>query len=555
MKKSWIVMLLIGLLGGLGVFMYGMKISAEGLQNVAGDKMKTILSKFTKNPVSGYITGILATTAVQSSSATTSMCVGFVGAAMMTLAQAVSVMQGARIGSTVTAQLIAFKLADYSLLLVIIGFIMLISAKKKKIKQIGLVLIGFGFFFYGMEIMSNAMKPLRSYPEFTSMLLKLSSKPILAVIFSLFFTAIIQSSAATVGLCIAFAEQNLISLETAVPLVLGAMIGTSATALLASLGSNKNGKRTAIANSSCAVLAVLICLPFISYIDDLVIKFTKFFGSESLPRQVANTYTLCATFGVLVFLPFVKIIANIVYKILPETEEERNIFKPQYLQEGFENNPDIALDMSKKELLRMAEILDGILKNITPAFEQKSETLNEKIIKEDDKIDILDKAIRPYLTNIARAGLTQEQTQIYMTQSYLTSYFETIGDIVVKNIISQTNKLIDGKAKLTEKELANIRDLNSKICQLFEKIVDAFNNRKLESAENVILLYQKLQRISKRLHQEYFELAHSTEASASNKSGDTSASAQSSIYLDTIEALMNVAAVINSSAKSILEEL
>ncbi|HON56799.1 MAG TPA: Na/Pi cotransporter family protein, partial [bacterium] len=547
MSKTWYIMVIVGLLGGLGVFLYGMKICAEGLQNVAGDKMKDILSKFTKTPISGYITGFFATAAVQSSSATTSMCVGFVSATLMTMVQAIAVMQGSRIGSTVTAQLIAFKIADYALLLVIAGFIMMVSSSKKKFKQIGIILIGFGFLFYGMEIMSSAMKPLRSYPDFTAMLLKLSSKPALAIIFSVAFTALIQSSAATVGLCIAFAEQNLINLETAVPLVLGAMIGTTATAILASLGANKNGKRTAVANFICAVLAVLVCSIFITYIDDIVIKITKLFGSDSIPRQVANTYTLCASFGVLVFLPFIKIFAKIVYLILPESESERTVFAPKYLAEGFANSPDVALDMAKKELLRMGGILQDILVNIAPAFEKKSETLISEIVKNDDKIDILDKAIRPYLNNIGRSGLNEEQTKLYITQLYITSYFETIGDIVVKNIVPQANKVIDKNLPFSEKEIEHLKNLTSKISELFKMCLDAFENRKLEQAESVCLLYTKLQRIAKKIHQDTFD--------AMRSETQTSAAQQGSLFLDTIEGLMTIAATINTIAKTIVEEL
>jgi len=547
MSKGWYILVIVGLLGGLGVFLYGMKLCAEGLQNVAGDKMKEILSKFTKNTLSGYITGIIATGAVQSSSATTAMCVGFVGASLMTMAQAISVMQGARIGSTITAQLIAFKIADYALILVIAGFVMLISAHKKKFKQIGNVLIGFGFLFYGMEIMSGAMKPLRAYPDFTSMLLKLSSQPILAIICSIFFTAIIQSSAATVGLCIAFAEQNLITLESAVPLVLGAMVGTSATALLASLGANKNGKRTAIANSICALLAAIICTIFIKYIDDVVIAVTKFFGSTSVPRQVANTYTLCASFGVIVFFPFVNLIAKLIYKIIPETEDEKNVFAPQYIQEGFENNPDIALDMSKKELLRMGGIVQYMLNNIETVFTSKSEELIEKITKEDDKVDILDKAIRPYLNKISRSGnLSEEQSKLYITQLYLSSYFENIGDIVVKHLMHQANKLNEKNISLNEKEKEYIKNLSSKISELFKMVSNSFENKKIDEAESVSLLYTKLQRIAKKIHQEYFNSLSTDERTGVS---------ESSIFLDAIEALMNIANTINSIAKVIVEEL
>lgn len=545
-SSGWMILVIIGLFGGLGMFLFGMKLGADGLQNIAGQKMKDILSTLTTKPVMGLLVGILATAAVQSSSATSSMCVGFVSATLMTLGQSLSVMLGARIGTTVTAQLIAFKLSDYALLLVLLGFILLVASKKKKIQHLGGILIGFGFIFFGMGVMSDAMLPLRSNPGFTSLLLSLSSRPLLALLFSAIFTAIIQSSGATVGLAMVFADQGLISLNGANPIALGAMIGTTITGILASLGANRDGKRVAVSNLIFALLACLACFPFLKFFNILTVKLTRMLGTDDLPRQVANAYTLLSLWGSVIYLPFLRPLEKLILKIIPPDPESMKKFTPLYLQEGFESSPDVALDMSKKELLRMGGIVADMIEKIPGIYRQRDEDLIQALMREDDKVDILDEAIIPYLNKIARSGLSEKQTSHYMAQLYITNYLETLGDIIVKNIMHQAGKLITEEFSFNEKELTQLADLASKVHELLKTDLEAFEKRSHEKAEQVTQLHLKLGRIGKKIQQDHF--------TAMQQDADKPVS-QSSVFLDTIGGVMNLADQINSIAKTILEEL
>lgn len=543
--SSWMIMVFIGLLGGLGMFLFGMKTGADSLQSMAGNKMKAILSKFTNNPVSGLFVGIVATAAVQSSSASSAMCVGFVSATLMTLKQAFSVLLGARIGTTITAQLIAFKLSDYSLLLVILGFILLVSAKKKKIQYLGNILIGFGFIFFGMGVMSTALRPLRSYPPFMSILLSLSDNPFLALLFSTIFTGIIQSSGATVGLCIIFAEQGLLTLHTIIPIALGAMIGTCMTGILASLGANKDGKRVALANLIFAILGTAICYPLVPYISIITFKITSLFGTTGLPRQVANSYTISTIIASVGFLPFLGLFSKLMMKIMP-ADKGSEAFTPKYLQDGFENSPDLALDLSTKEILRMGRITEDMLKKIPEAFEKHNEDLIQEIIKLDDNVDILDEAIRPYLNKTARGNLTAKQSSKYMAQLYFTNYIENSGDIVVKNIMHQANKLIDEDFFFEKSQIEQLKDFNNKVNDLFNRALDAFENNDIEKAEQITQLYNKLNNMGKKIQQDHF----------TSLQGDSNRSiAESSVFLDTISGLMSIGSHINSMAITIIENL
>lgn len=545
-SKGWYIMVIIGLLGGLGMFLYGMKMSADGLQHVAGSRMKDILSKYTTNPVKGHVVGFAATAAMQSSSATSAMCVGFVSATLMTLAQTLSVMQGARIGTTITAQLVAFRLADFSLLLVLAGFIMISASKKKRIKSLGEILAGFGLIFFGMGVMSDAMAPLRSNPDFTTMLLSLGEKPMLGLLGAAIFTAIIQSSGATVGLCIAFADQGLITLGGAIPLAIGAMIGTTMTGLLAALGANRDGKRVAVANLIFSVIAAAVCLPVLGILETVTVAVTKAMGSDSLPRQVANGYTLLSVWGVLVCLPFLKPLEKLVMKLMPEDAAAKEKFAPIYLQEGFENAPDIALDLSHKELMRMSGIVAGMIARIPGVYAERSEEAIDAIIKEDDKVDLLDEAIRPYLNTVGRGSISEEQSRSYMTQLYLTGYLEGMGDIIVKNIMPQARKLVTENFYFEEKELMQLQDLADKSGELFTMAMEAFDKKSYEIAEQVTQLFNKYARLGKKLYQDHF---------ATLRTNTDVPLEHSSVYLDTIDKMVSLTSQINTIAGTIIEEL
>ncbi len=314
--------LISGLFGGLAFFLYGMEKMSEGMKQSAGNKMRSILAALTKNRVMALFIGAFVTMVVQSSSATTVMLVSFVQANLMSFAQSLGVILGADIGTTVTAQLIAFKFTDYALLLAALGFAMRLFAKSDNMKNIGDVILGFGVLFFGMKLMSDAMEPLRKYPFFID-LMKDFENPALGLLVGILFTAVIQSSAAFIGIAIVLAQQGLISLEAGIPMILGANIGTCVTAALASIDTTREAKRVALAHALFKIAGVVLFIFWIPSYADIIRAITGKFSSGTA-REIANAHTLFNVSLALLFLPFTGIFARIIIKILPDKEEKPN---------------------------------------------------------------------------------------------------------------------------------------------------------------------------------------------------------------------------------------
>ena len=329
--SEWIFMFF-GLIGGLGLFLYGMQLMSEGLQQSAGDKMRSILGKLTKNKFIGVGLGTFVTSIIQSSSATTVMLVGFVNAGLLTFARAVPVIFGAAIGTTITAQILAFKLDDYALLFIGIGFFIYFIFKNEKIKHIGTTILGFGILFFGMKIMSDTMAPLRSYQPFINFLLHLKS-PVVGIIAGIIFTAIIQSSSAFIGILIILAGQGMLTPEISLPLVLGSNIGTTITAMIASINTNRASKKVAFAHFFIKFFGVLI---FIFLIPELlqVVEWLNPIQNRDLgvvvPREIANAHTIFNIAITVLFLPFSAIIIKLLDKILPDKETPKQ-FQLRYM--------------------------------------------------------------------------------------------------------------------------------------------------------------------------------------------------------------------------------
>ncbi|MBT3387122.1 MAG: Na/Pi cotransporter family protein, partial [Desulfobacula sp.] len=306
----------IGIAGGLAFFLYGMDKMSTGMKNTAGNKMRSILASLTKNRVIALIVGAFVTTIIQSSSATTVMLVSFVQAGLLTFAQSLGVILGADIGTTITAQMIAFKLTDYALLMVAIGFLLRMFGKTEKAKAIGDIILGFGILFFGMKLMSDVMKPLRTYPAFIDLMKDLEN-PLMGIFIGAAFTAIVQSSSATTGVLIVLAQQGLITLEAGIPVILGANIGTCVTAALAGIGTSREAKRVAIAHVMFKVVGVCLFIFWIPQFADIIRSLAGKFGSGTA-RQLANAHTIFNVSLGLFFLPFINIFSKIIYTVYPD---------------------------------------------------------------------------------------------------------------------------------------------------------------------------------------------------------------------------------------------
>ena len=412
------VQIAFGLLGGLALFLFGMNLMSECLQKAAGEKMKAILALLTKNPILGVLAGALTTAVLQSSSATTVMTIGFVSAGLMSLPQAISIILGANIGTTMTAQIIAFKISDYIYLIIFAGFIISFICKSEKVKNIGQTIFAFGVLFLGIETMGDVMKPLAASPVFTAMIAKVSHIPVLGVCVGTLMTLVVQSSSATIAVLQNFAEQagpdgitSILGLAGAIPILLGDNIGTTITALLASVGQSRDAKRTALAHCMFNVSGSLIFIWFVHPYAKLI-QYISPKGAEVdvISRQIANAHTGFNFIMTLFWLPLIWLLVKIVMFIIPGEKDEKDASQPMYLDNNLVNQPTAALRLVSQEVIRLSGLVKEIINDISDVAGLKEWTYVENLQSKIQVVQNLDERITEYLTNLFSAGvLTEEQ--------------------------------------------------------------------------------------------------------------------------------------------------
>ena len=449
---DWLTMTM-GLLGGLSLFLFGMEQLSSGLKAVAGENLQLLLSKLTKNRFMGAITGAFVTAVLNSSSVTTVLVVGFITAGIMNLSQSIGVIMGANIGSTFTAQIIAFNITQYALIMVSAGFLMLFTAKHEKMRHYGTMIMGLGLIFYGMGIMSTATVPLRSYQPFLDLMVRME-QPALGILVGALFTGLVQSSAATTGIAIAMASEGLMTLPAGIALAFGANVGTCATALLASIGKPTQAKRAAAAHILFNVLGVLLWVFFIPDLANIVtelspqhpeLKGTARMASE-VPRQIANAHTVFNIANTLIFIGFTGVFAKIVEKLIPEHYNKPTvIISPKFLDEAALNTPSIALEQVRLEIGHSGELVESMLKKIAPAIQQSSRKQLEEIAKIDDRVDILHSATLDYLSAIRQQQLTDKQNQSFLLLMSATEDIARIAEVIKNNFIPLGYRIIDEK--------------------------------------------------------------------------------------------------------------
>ena len=512
-------LMIMTLFGGLALFLYGMDKMGEGMKKAAGDRMRKILAAITKNRIFGLIIGAFITMVFQSSSATTVMLVSFVQAKLMTYAQSIGIILGANIGSTVTAQLIAFKLTDYSLGMIAVGFTLSAFSKNESKRYFGDAILGFGILFFGIKLMSDAMMPLREFEPFIDSLRGLEN-PFIGLIIGAGFTALIQSSAAFTGIIIVLAQQGLITLEAGIPLILGANIGTCVTAGFASIGTSREAKRVALAHVLFNIIGVLIFIGFIPFLADFVRSISPTGSGGGIaklametPRQIANAHTIFNVGVALMFVPITPLFAKIVIKILPEKEIESGILPVTWhIDESVISTPAIAIQLAKTEISRMAKILSRMLDAVVYPFisdEPKKDSVYEQLslidgIKmRENKIDYLDDKVTRYLMKISREELTKQQASEVFAMMSVANDMESIGDTITKRILPLLDKKKKSKADFSESGKQEIQTFHSKAMKLMNQIKIAFESKNFTNAKKIMkgeIKYRKLVRDFRELH-------------------------------------------------------
>ena len=469
-----------GLFGGLALFLAGLDQLTEGLKMAAGDALKNILQKLTTNRLMGVITGTLVTGILNSSSVTTVLVVGFVTVEIMTLQQSVAVIMGANIGSTVTAQLLAFNISKFALLPVAIGFFMMFTAKKEKVRYYGMMLMGIGMVFFGMGIMSDAMAPLRTYEPFISFLEQMKN-PLLGILAGALFTALVQSSAATVGISIALASEGLLSLPAGIALALGANIGTCVTALLASLGKPTEAVRASMVHVLFNVVGVVIWLPFIAYLADIAVALSPISeglqGAEKMahdvPRQIANGNTFFNIANVFIFILFTPIFAKIATKLVPKKVKKKEMMiTPKYLNEDALQMPSSAFDNVRFESVRSIELIQEIVSILRAAKEEKYHPPLDKLQTLYQNVRILGNANLLYLGKIRKLPLTDRDSLVLQNLMNTNTMLENIAYTLhteVREILIKAIKMDYTPSETTRQYIQQMIDTTLQSLELTKK--------------------------------------------------------------------------------------
>lgn len=490
LAENWVVMLIISLFGGLGLFLLGMNMMSQGMQKAAGDKMRSILGNLTRNRLFAFGLGTFVTMVIQSSSATTAMLISFVNAGLIKFAPSLGIILGADIGTTITAQLIAFKLTDYALLLVAVGFAIYTFPKNEKVRYAGEAILGFGILFYGMHIMSESMYPLRNFEPLIGFIIHLEN-PVTGIIIGALFTALIQSSTAFIGILIVLATQGLLTLEAAVPLMLGANIGTSFTAILASINTTREAKKVALAHTMFKIFGVLLIvwwipdfIKLVRMISPAADHYDKIDAIASeLPRQIANAHTLFNVLISVVCLPLLNTFARFIDKIVPEKPEKKQILSTKYLRDEPDMPPSLALSLVKQEVTHMAHIVQEMVSRFINPFISKEKPDIEWMKQKEDEVDFLRDSITSYILRITSDTLKTERVHEAFEMLYTVKEFEQIADLVSNIYLEKANKWVISDYEFSEEGKKELSEYHLQVQKQISRAIDAFMEYSLEKAE------------------------------------------------------------------------
>ena len=528
-------LVLFALLGGTALLLYGVRLVGEGLQRAAGTRLRHVLSTLTGDRFRALFVGAGVTAVLQSSSATTVMLVGFASAGLLSLRQTIGVILGADIGTTVTVQLLAFNLLGYAPLVVFLGWL-LFTAFGGTIKYIGQAILGFGFLFLGMKLIADGTVPLKESALFGDLFRALVAQPLILFLAAAVFSALVRSSAATLGIALSFATSGLMNLDGAMPMIFGANVGTAATALVAAVGANAEARRVAAAHAIFKVLGVLIFVPFSVAFADLV-KHT----TDDPARQIANAHSLFNLILALLFLPFTQIAADVFTRLIPDTG--RREVGAMYLNPNVLDTPAVAIGQATREVLRLGDVVLQSLRDTIAVFERDDERLMKEIIRRDDLIDRLEEDIKQYVVKLREQSLTEEQSERESALLFTVVNLEEIGDVIEKDLMELAEKKMRGHYRFSAQGWAEIVDLHRMVVENLELAISAVATQDKGIAEKVIRHKGNINLMERRLRQRHIERLHE----GLRETIDTS-----SIHLDVLAALKRANSLVAGIAYAVL---
>jgi phosphate:Na+ symporter len=549
--------MLMGLAGGLALFLFGMEQMADALKALAGERLKFVLTRLTTNRLSGVFTGAFVTAIIQSSSITTVLTVGFISAGVLSLSQAVYIIFGANIGSTVTAQIIAFKVTKFSLPMIAVGFALLFAGRSDRLRQNGAMIMGLGLLFFGMHLMSEAMQPLRTYTPFIDLMAHMET-PLLGILVAAFFTALVQSSAVTTGIVITLAGQGLITLPAGIALAFGANIGTCATALLASIGKNPEAVRASVVHVLFNVFGVLLWVFFIDYLALLVIWISpsgSLSGSEKLaaetPRQIANAHTIFNVVNTLVFLPAAGLFARMAERLVADEApveaipENARQWTQLHLDPALLAVPALALSQVHSEIRRMAFAVRHVLVEIAPAFVENDNQAANRILERESQIHFLEDQISEYLVSISSTNLSDDLAAETVRLLNITKDLERIGNLVELNLVGLLEQKTKSKALFSLEGQQELLEYHRRLVANFDQALEAVDQEDAELARQV--MQTKAQLVD--LEWQYRKAHYNRLSQARAESLETS-----HIHLELIDQLRRIDSYIESIARTIAEK-
>lgn len=532
------MLVVVGLLGGLALFLYGMELASEGLQRSAAEKLKGIIQRLTTNPLMGVVVGIVVTILLQSSSATTVLLVGLTSAGLMTLKQSLGVTLGAGVGTTVTPLMMTFKIEQYALLAVAIGFIIMFVAKQQRTRFAGQIVLGVGLLFYGMKVMSDSVVPLRESEFFVNYLISLGDRPLLALLISTAFTAIIQSSAATVALAISLASQGILPIEAALPIVFGANIGTCATALLSAIGATPEAKRVAISHVVYKAIASFLFLPLLEPFGALV-QMT----SDEIGRQIAYAHVLFNIAMVVVFVPFTSPMAWLMEKIVPERKDDTLTAKPKYLDRMALNTPSVALDLAEQEVLRLQGIVMDMVDAVGEMITARDEKLIEETLATEEIVDTLYKEVSQYLSDLSQTTLSEGDSRRIVALLHVVNDLEHIGDSIVK-IAKNARKKLEGGLRFSDLGREEMLSYHTEVRNVIDAAFQSFRKRDVALAQTVLSREADLTQDERELRESHI---------ARLRSGLSETRNTTSIHLDVLNGLKQMVTHAGDVAHTVLD--
>ena len=525
--------LVFGLLGGLGLFLFGMKIMSEGLQKIAGSRMRKILAALTNNRIVGTLVGIAVTAIIQSSSATTVMVVGFVNAGLMSLVQSIGIILGANIGTTVTAQLIAFKITKYALPAIGIGAGFKLFSRNKKWSYIGEILLGFGLLFFGLSVMKNAFDPLKTSEEFRQLFMMVGDNHLLGVLIGAILTMIVQSSSATIGITIALASSGILNFEASVALILGENIGTTITANLAAIGTNLAARRTALAHFLFNTIGVCYMLIFFKFFTGFISSITPGdadfviqtqeqvarIGGEIgdkpfIARHIANTHTMFNIVNTIIFLPLVGVLAKLSTMAIRGRDEEVE-FHLKYLDNRVLNTPPIALAQARSETKRMALVAQEMVEE-TLAFLQDNDLKRLPALeKKEDLTDVLQKEITNFLVSLSQTSITQESSKEIASMMNMVNDLERVGDHC-ENLWLLSQRKLEQKITFSEIAMNEIAEISAITKSFLARVIKALEEKDVEVYDEAHRLEDAIDDLEERLRSNHIRRLNTGECTVNS---------------------------------------